>query len=93
MDFLSAHAAGLEGLPDPEVLALAAEQDRILVTHDVRTMPRHFAAFVEARGSSPGVFLVKQRTPLADIIETLVLVWALSDAGEWKNRVLEMPLP
>ncbi len=34
MDFLSANVAGLESMPDPDVLALAARQNRILVTHD-----------------------------------------------------------
>jgi hypothetical protein len=37
------------------------------------------------------VFLVKQRTPVAHVIEALVLVWAASDSEEWKNRILEMP--
>src|SRR2546427_3710509 len=37
IDFLSAHLAKLEGIPDPDVLAIAAEQGRILVTHDFRT--------------------------------------------------------
>jgi predicted nuclease of predicted toxin-antitoxin system len=93
IEFLSANAARLEGLGDFEVLAVAAEQDRILVTHDFRTMPRHFAVFLEARGTCPGVFLVKQRAPLANIIEALILVWAASDPGEWRDRCVEMPLP
>ncbi len=92
MDFLSAHAARLAGIPDPDVLAIAAETGRILVTHDFQTMPRHFGEFLEARGASPGVFLVRQRTPLADVIDALVLVWAASDSDEWKNRILEIPL-
>jgi len=45
MDFLSANEANLEGVPDADVLAIAAEQDR-LVTHDRQTMPRHFGAFL-----------------------------------------------
>ena len=91
MDFLSARDANLEGLPDPRVLALAAEQDRILVSHDFQTMPRHFGEFLEARSASPGVFLVKQYSPVGDVIDELVLVWAASDADEWKNRILEIP--
>jgi predicted nuclease of predicted toxin-antitoxin system len=39
MDFLSANEADLEGVPDPEVLALAAAEDRILVSHDFHTSP------------------------------------------------------
>ena len=36
VDFLTAQAAGLRGLKDPEVLALAAKLGRILVSHDAR---------------------------------------------------------
>src|SRR5207249_9933904 len=56
-----------------------SRQNRILVTSDLRTMPRHFGDFLEAHGHCTGVFLVKQRAPLADVIEALVLVWAVSD--------------
>ena len=93
MDFLSANEAKLQGVPDPEVLALATQQNRILVTSDLRTMPGHFGDFLEAQGHCAGVFLVKQRARLADVIEELVLVWAASEAEEWKNRILEIPQP
>ena len=52
IDFQSATAAGLQGLTDGEVLALAAQQERILVTHDRKTMPRQFADFITTNGSS-----------------------------------------
>jgi len=65
MDFLSANVAKLEGFPDLQVLALAAEQDRILVSHDFQTMPRHFGDFLQVRGTSPGVLLVPQYLPEA----------------------------
>src|SRR5215472_2954749 len=75
MDFLSANDAGIHGLPDPDVLAVAAEQNRILVTHDFRTMPRHFGTFIESGQSCPGIFLVHQRTQLSSAIEAPVLIW------------------
>ena len=93
IDFLSANDARLEGVPDPDVLALAAQQDRVLVTSDLRTMARHFGNFLEAHGHCPGVFLVKQTTPVAAVIEELVMVWAASDTEEWKDRILEIPQP
>jgi hypothetical protein len=93
MDFLSANEAKLQGVPDPEVLALATRQNRIFVTSDLRTMPGHFGDFLEAEGHSAGVFLVKQRARVADVIDALVLVWAASDADEWQNRILEIPQP
>jgi hypothetical protein len=53
IDFRTATAAGLAGLADPEVLARAAREGRILVTHDQTTMPGHFGEFVRAQ-RSPG---------------------------------------
>ena len=47
VDFQSSPAAGLQGLTDREVLALAAQQGRILVTHDRKTMPTQFADDIE----------------------------------------------
>lgn len=91
MDFLSANEAKLRTLSDPQVLALAAEQNRILVTHDRQTMPRHFGEFLIEHGSSPGIFLVSQDAPIGEVIEDLVLIWAASDAAEWRNRIVNIP--
>ena len=49
VDFQSAAQAGLAGLSDLQVLALAAQQGRLLVSHDETTMPRHFADFISSR--------------------------------------------
>jgi hypothetical protein len=40
IDFKTATATGLAGLEDLEVLAAAARDGRLLVTHDQATMPR-----------------------------------------------------
>jgi len=48
VDFLTAHAAGLRRMTDPEVLALAAGLQRVIVSHDVGTMPTHFRALRNA---------------------------------------------
>jgi hypothetical protein len=42
IDFASAHEAGLEGVGDPELLERAARDERVLVSHDRRTMIKHF---------------------------------------------------
>jgi predicted nuclease of predicted toxin-antitoxin system len=46
LDFQSANAAGLEGKKDSEVLAIATQAKRILVTHNRKTMPTEFGEFV-----------------------------------------------
>lgn len=92
MDFLPASDADLAGVSDPDVLALAAEQDRILVSHDFQTMPRHFADFLHTRGASPGLILIPQYLPIGEAIDELVLIWGASDADEWQNRIQTIPL-
>jgi hypothetical protein len=92
IDFLTAQAAGLRTMKDPEVLALAAGQQRVLVSHDVGTMPAHFRAFRSAGNSSAGVFLVAQTLDIGTAIQELLLVWLASEASEWENRLQWLPL-
>ena len=91
IDFQTADEANLRRVPDLEVLALAAQESRILVTHDRRTMPRHFADFILHR-SSPGVFIIAQTVSVRVAIEALLLVWAASESEEWRNLIVELPL-
>lgn len=92
VDFLTAQAARLRGLSDPEVLALAAEQHRVLVSHDAGSMPAHFGAFRKSGKRSPGVFLIPQRLDLGIAIDELLLVWQASDATDWEDRLAWLPL-
>jgi Domain of unknown function (DUF5615) len=92
IDFRSAQDALTEGMNDNRVLALAAAEGRILVSHDVSTMPGHFARFLEEEERSPGVILRSQVTPISECIEELVLVWVTSEPNEWKDRLTFLPL-
>ncbi len=91
IDFRTASDASLVGLDDPTVLALAASEGRILVTHDRRTMPHHFADFIEVE-TSPGLIVVSQKAPVGTIIDDLILIWHVSDPSEFLNSVRTLPL-
>jgi uncharacterized protein DUF5615 len=91
LDFQTAETANLTGLPDLEVLACAAEDGRILVTHDLQTMPRHFAAFITIRQSA-GLLLIPQHLPIASAVDDLLLIWSAMEAEEWRNLVWYLPL-
>lgn len=91
VDFQSAFVAGLEGVKDPEVLAIAAQQQRVLVSHDRKTMPSEFAGFI-ANSQSAGVIIVSRRLPIEVIIEELLIIWAVSSAEEWIDRIAKLPL-
>jgi hypothetical protein len=91
IEFRTATAAGLPGLPDPEVLVRSAGDDRILVTHDQTTMPRHFGEFVRSR-PSPGLIVVPQHLPLRQVVDDIILIWTATEAREWVNRIAFLPI-
>ena len=91
IDFQTAFAAGLEGVKDSEVLAIAAQQRRVLVSHDRKTMPSEFAEFITTNQSA-GVIIVSRKIPMEVVIEELLLIWAASSAEEWVDRIAKLPL-
>ena len=91
VDFLGACDGGVAGVSDPEVLRIAADSARILVSHDRRTMPAHFARFLE-ESSSPGVIIISQELDIGAAIEDLLLIWATTDVEEWIEHLGFVPL-
>jgi hypothetical protein len=68
MDIRTATGAGLAGLKDAEVLALAARDGRVFITHDHSTMPRHFGDFNRTT-PSPGLIVVPQSLPVREVVD------------------------
>ena len=91
IDFQTHRIAGLDRKADPEVLRIAAESTRLLVTHDRNTMPAHFRRFI-LKQNSPGIIVIPQRMRVKFVAEDLLLMWAASDAEEWQNTVVYLPL-
>jgi hypothetical protein len=91
LDFLSAVEAGLEGMSDRAVLDLAANQGRILVSHDASTMSGHFVRSLNEGKRSPGVFLVPQDAVIRDVIDAILLVWSASSPADWANQIHHLP--
>ena len=91
VDFLGAAEGHVVGKPDPEVLRIASDTARILVSHDRNTMPGHLAKFIGS-SSSPGLIIVSQELDIGAAIEDLLLVWSTTDASEWVNRIGYVPI-
>jgi Domain of unknown function (DUF5615) len=89
--FQTAQEAGLTSLQDPDVLAVAAREERVLLTHDIRRMPQHFAAFI-GEHTSAGALLVPQSLPRRRVVDDLLLIRVAMEAEEWINRIMSLPL-
>ena len=40
----------------------------------------------------PGVILIREAIPMSTAIEELVLIWSASEADEWIDRLVWIPL-
>ena len=91
IDFRTATAAGLAGLKDAEVLAVAGRDGRVLVTHDHATMPKYFGEFIRTT-PSPGLIVVPQSLAVREVVDGLILIWAATQPEEWVNRIVYLPI-
>ena len=91
VDIQSAKQSGILGQPDDAVLAVAAHEGRILVSHDRETLPARFSRFI-TDSRSAGVLIVSQSMAVRDAIEDILLVWAASESDEWLDRIGFLPI-
>jgi hypothetical protein len=79
------------GILDPDLLLWAERAQRILVTHDPDTMPNHLANHLAAGRHSPGVFMIRHRGTLPQIVSFLRDAAYASEPVEWQDRVQFIP--
>jgi predicted nuclease of predicted toxin-antitoxin system len=92
LDLLRVQDVGLREVDDPAILAWAATNGRILLTHDRATMP-DFAYNRLVRGAPmAGMFVINDRMPIRQAIDELLLLADCSEQSEWKGVVLYLPL-
>ena len=91
IDFVLPEAVIPEKTPDSQVLDIAESLRRVLVTHDVSTMPVWFEQCVEERRCA-GLIIVPEAIPIRNVIEDLLLIWHLTVPEEWVNRIRWLPM-
>jgi len=83
---------GLMHAPDPDVLARAAEQGRIVLTHDRNTMTGFARARISSGQVMPGLFVVNRQSPPGRILDDLEALAGASEMTEWRDQILFIPL-
>jgi hypothetical protein len=83
---------GLRSQPDSTLLAWAAQENRVMVTYDVNTVPDAAYQRIEEGQPMPGVFAIPWSVSLGRAIEDLLILALASEAGEWEGQVLYLPL-
>ena len=91
INFQTAFQAKLANLDDMQVLDYATNEQRILVTHDRRTMPYHFGEFI-IESTCSGVIIVSQQISVHQFVEDILLIWSATEMDDWTNRIATLPI-
>ena len=91
IDAVRVQAVGLDGTPDPDILAWAATCGRVFVTLDRKTVPGFAHARVRAGLPMAGVAVVDDSRSFGDIVESLDLLTACETPESMRDRVEFIP--
>lgn len=84
--------AGLRAASDVDILAWAAAESRILLTHDRDTLLHIAHSRVRAGQRMPGVFLISDQMPISRAIEEILLAVDCLTVEECEAFVRFFPL-
>jgi predicted nuclease of predicted toxin-antitoxin system len=93
LDVVRVQDVGLAATPDPAILEWAAQEGRLVLTHDASTMTHFAYERVRAGKPMPGVVVIKRPTvTVGQAIAELEVLIQCSFEGEWEGQILYLPL-
>ena len=92
IDVVIAQNIGLAGLVDPLVLEWSARENRVVLTHDVSTMPEFAWERVRLGQPMSGVIVVSDQLSVGRAVADLLLLIECNRDDEWDGRVYYVPL-
>jgi predicted nuclease of predicted toxin-antitoxin system len=91
LDIVRVQDVGLSGKDDPTVLEWAAQEGRILLTHDVATITHYAYERVRQSQPMPGVIEITTNTSIGQAIEDILLLLECGQEGELEGQVMYLP--
>ena len=92
LDIVRVQDVGLSAADDPVILEWAANEDRVLLTHDVTTITKYAYDRVNAGKYMPGVIEVSRKVSLGTAIGEILYVAEVCDHGELEGQIIYLPL-
>lgn len=92
LDLVRVQDVGLTATPDPDILEWAAAQGRVLLSHDVSTVPPAAYQRVGEGKPMPGVFILPDRMSVGQAIDEVLFLSLEVEPDEWRDQVLFLPV-
>ncbi|MDG2991671.1 DUF5615 family PIN-like protein [Candidatus Synechococcus calcipolaris G9] len=91
LDMVRVQDVGLSGMDDSAILDWAAQEGRVLLTHDVATITRYAYDRVRQGQPMPGVIEIATDSPVGQVIEDLLVLVECSQEGELEGQIQYLP--
>jgi hypothetical protein len=92
LDFVRVQDVGLSGCSDELVLQFATDEQRVVLSRDISTMPAAAYKRVRQGEPMPGVIVVGHRLAIGQAVDELVFLANNSAWDEWSGQVVYLPL-
>jgi hypothetical protein len=92
VDIVRVQDIGLSGGDDPIVLEWAANEKRILLTHDVATITRYAYERLAKNLAMPGVIEIHTDAPIGRVIEDLCMILECAMPEDINGQIYYLPL-
>jgi hypothetical protein len=92
LDVVRAQDSPLSGADDPTLLQFAADENRILLTHDIETLVGYAWERVRSGLAMPGVIVALTDRPIGQVIEDLEVLLLASRPEELEAQIHFLPL-
>jgi len=92
LDIVRVQDVGLSSTDDPVILEWAANQDRVLLTHDVATITKYAYERIRAGKYMPGVIEVTRKITLGAAIDDILFIAESCKPGELNGQIIYLPL-
>ena len=92
LDYVLVNQIGMSGFPDLELLRWAAQQNRIIITHDRETMIPYAEHCLKTGEPMAGVILVPDQMAIGRAINDLEIEVECRSQTELKDRIEYLPL-
>lgn len=91
-DIIRVQDVGLSGVDDETILEFTTLEDRVLLTHDARTITKYAYEKMIKGEKVCGVIELSRSVPTRSAIEDILLIAEGSLENEWDNQIIYLPL-
>ena len=81
------------GTPDPDILRWCDTQQFALVTYNRASMPMHLKDHLTAGCHILGIFVLRRKMSIGQIIEALGAIWLTADPGQYADQITYLKPP